>query len=459
MLTVTQAQINAWNDELSEKSIRLYFPQLNKSIDKTLIYAESPEVSESICDSDTIEFKGCIANSLSVQISGLSNTYKGTRVIAYAEADNTGEIPIFNGIVDSVQSQNNKTFKKLVAYDELYTKGNIDVAEWLNNLSYPLTLKTFRDSLFSYIGIEQVADTLPCDNLVVEQEAFANEFQALALIENICQVNGRFGIINRSGKFEYRKIETRVMKKGLFPSLVTFPSGSTFPSMNSEGKDAVLYAYYRNCNYEEYITDNVTKVTVRPDEDTEGQSYGTDGNRYIIEGNYFCVSDQAQSTVAETVYNEIKEVSYKPFSAILNCLPYVEVGDIIQVATASGIIDLPVLSRKMQGIQALKDTMSAKGTKEQKEFVSKTSVNLSSIRNQIAEIKEEIESVVVRLTVNSNTVLQFPMVGLIHYILVINSGTVTLGAGGSWIGKTPPFTSGKSYEVSILDGYAIGFER
>lgn len=404
MLNVTQDQIIAWNDETSERKIKLVFPSLSVTINGEKIYKESLEISESVCDSDSAEFVGCISSSMSIQISGLNNNYKGQRVQVFANADDTGDIKIFEGIVDSVTSQSNKTFKKLLAYDELYVKGNTDISAWYNSLTFPISIKNFRDSLFEYLDITQKTQTLVNDSLTFNKEYEPIELQALEVIMNICQINGTMGIMDRDGEFEYRDVSSRVAEEGTYPSLLTFPSATLFPSSNMQsrstsGEDATVYAFYRKCEYEEYITNNIGKVTVRQTDAEDGQSYGS-GNNYIIQGNFFTLNmaENKLLTIAQNILTNIKDVIYRPFSANIYCLPYVECGDVIRVSTAIGILDFTVFSRKIKGIQAMQDSVMAKGTQNQMEFISDVPVRINQLQRNVDVINRTLGRFDARIT-------------------------------------------------------------
>ena len=81
----------------------------------------------------------------------------------------TEEILLFHGIVDDVSISADKSHKELKCYDELKTKGNKDIAEWYKALTFPITIKQFRDSLFTYVGITQEATILPNDDIVIDK--------------------------------------------------------------------------------------------------------------------------------------------------------------------------------------------------------------------------------------------------------------------------------------------------
>lgn len=386
MLSVTNEQKNAWNSETSVKSIRLYFPALDLSINSSQIYAESLEIKEAYCDSDSIEFVGCISHSMSVQVSGLDNVYKGEIVKVYAQAGNTDEIPLFVGVVDSVTSQGNKTFKKLVAYDDLFIKGNVDISAWYNNLTFPATLGELRRTFINSMHISAVDVNLPNDDVVIAEKLYdPKDLKALGVLRSFCQINGCFGIINRYGQFEFRYLNTGEPQEGLYPSLLTFPSSTTYPSSTRGSVDSHLYGYYRNNEYEEFEVKETTKVQIRQDENDEGQTYGIGNNTYIVQGNMWTrgLENSVLFTMARKILDKIKDVRFRPYKATVPALPYIECGDCVRMNTSEGVLTFAILSRGLKGIQAMRDEQSARGTEKQNIFISDLSLSVDLLKQEV----------------------------------------------------------------------------
>lgn len=379
MLNVSQATKNAFKSDSAFKEVRLYFPQLNLNITNERIFKESLEVKESLLDKKSIEFVGCIASSMSVKISGIDESLVGKRVKVYITADNTDEICLFNGIVDSAKAEANKIHKKIVAYDELYSKGNKDVSAWYNSLSWPKTIKQIRDSLFAYIGLTQKAISLPNDNVSISKQYDPKSLQALAVIKNICQINGYFGIMARDGEFEYRMVN---YFSTIYPSeTLIHPSSIIYPAPG--GHSSTVLTYYRKSEYEEFSVKPVDKLIIRQSDDDAGQSYGTGTNKYIIQSNIFTygLDGAVIAQMAENIYPNVHELAYTPFEGVNNGLPFLECGDVVTYETLLGVKSFTVLSRSWKGIQAQKDTYKAAGVEYQNEFLSDLKTKVDLIKN------------------------------------------------------------------------------
>lgn len=404
----------AYLDSGQTKYITLTFPELNISM-KTgdgHIHSESMRLSESIVNSDSIEFVGCIASKFKISVNNLEVDVKDKKIVVKIHTEGTENEPVtlFNGIVDSAVKKSNKRVKEITAYDELYTKGNIEVSSWYKSLTFPISLKNLRDSLFNYVGIEQVDTDLPNDDILVDKQYDPNSLQSLSVIKAICQINGAFGIINREGKFEYRILGN--IDDGLY--LPFYPGPDAFPgvSQGALGLDNIEptdFPFYEDADYEEYSVKPVDKITIRQSEDDSGVTYGSGTNNYIIQGNMFAygLSRDLLLLIAENIYPNVQGFSYKPFISKNNGLPYLECGldaasymmiDFKKTEETGDIVynreNFYILSRELTGIQALKDSYSAKGEKYQSEFITDLQTQIDTIKKNQESDKSYVEDYV-----------------------------------------------------------------
>lgn len=377
------------------KNLSIYFPDLDLTIGHEDIVSESMSLHESIFETESIEFVGCNSSQFKIQVRNLHEDIKGQFIVVSITTDSTTEspIPLFMGIVDGVDMSAKRNYKTITAYDELYSKGQIDVAEWYKALTFPITIKNFRDGLFDYIGLDQVSTTLPNDSILIEKQYSPNELEAITVIKSLCQINAVFGIINRDGDFEY----------------VTILPSSTTPT---ETMDA-----YRDITFQEYVVRPVEKLVIRENNEDEGVSYGSGTNRYVIQGNFFAkgLSDETLLDMAENIYPNIEGFSYTPFDARSDGMPWVECGkDIIKYKivdfenSTSGSIaykykNFYVLNRILTGIQVLTDEYNALGDEYQHEFITDLQVSVDTIAEQISEIVGKLQDYSLNYVVYTNT--------------------------------------------------------
>lgn len=393
----------------SKKTMRLYFPDLNLNIENNAIHSETMVLKESLMSGTNVEFVGCIASSFEVTVHGVLADLKNQRLEAYISADNTEEIPLFHGIVNSAKLQTNKNYKKIVSYDELVTKGNIDVAAWYNGLSFPISLKSLRDSLFSYINISQNEKNLPNDEVLIEKQYAPNTLQALSVIKAICQINGAFGIINRQNMFEYRILSEMFEIDDSYPPLYPpFYPGTISAGGGGNEEKTEDFAFYRSVDYEEYTVKPVERVTIRQSTEDTGITYGEGTNNYIIQANMFAtgLSSEVLMSIAKNIHDNVAGISFQPFSASNNGMPWLEVGEnsarytIVdyselenQTRTRAVTEEIPytektfyIFNRELKGIQSLTDNYRAQGNEYQTEFVTDLQVQIDSIKSDTQQI-------------------------------------------------------------------------
>jgi seryl-tRNA synthetase len=90
--------------------------------------------------------------------------------------------------------------------------------------------------------------------------------------------------------------------------------------------------------------------------------------------------------VANNILDQIKEIYYCPADIVAQGNPCLEVGDPIILETRYARIETIIFQRKLKGIQALTDSYSSKGAKENKK-------NLNSLQSQIQQTQGKINEV------------------------------------------------------------------
>lgn len=413
MLTVSDETKAAFMRDGSHKTLRLVFPELNLEITNDRIVKDSLSLSEGISTDSNFEFVGCISSSLKIKIYNINNKLKGKKIELYIKADDTEEIPLFKGIVDSATIQAERAFKEIEAYDNLYTIGQKDVASWYNSLTYPTTIGAIRKSLFTKIGLNAVDCKLPNDDIVIPKKVFEKieTLQALVVIKSICQINGCFGIQNRSGKFEFRYLSGAYDR--IFPGTDMYPSSDLYPVTDPVKAGNVIgyfdFESYKSIEFEEFEVKPVQKIQIRDAEEYKGVTYGSGTNKYIIQSNMFAyeLPEADLTTIAKNIHKNIKNVSYHPCNIENLGLPFLECGDVISYKIVRHYGDTGnynvntfiILSRTLKGEQLLFDTYVSEGEEEQKEFITDIQSQLNALKqnpddyytaDEIDDMMEEI---------------------------------------------------------------------
>lgn len=387
MLNVSLSSKQAYLSDTSHKNLRVIFPGWGESYTNNSVDKESLKLTEALADKESVEFVGCIASTLQISLYDVVMDIKGSRIEVYINTDGEEDIPLFKGIVDSATIDAENGFKKITAYDELYSVGEKDIVDWYNTtfpmLTTELTMKQIRDSLFAFIGIEQEDIELPNDNVIIKKKFDPKSLKCITVIKSICQINGCFGIINRFGKFEYRYLSDGV--EGLYPGLTTFPGPTTFPS---KGSVEYRFGFHEKVEYQEYFVKPTEKIQIRSSEKDSGVIVGEGTNKYIIQANMFAQGLEAEvlEEMANNILDKIGTIKFHPFKATNYGCPFIEVGDVIEYSSIKNsyawnkINRFTVLSRTLSGIQLLDDVYNAKGSEEQSEFVTDLQAQLDAIK-------------------------------------------------------------------------------
>jgi hypothetical protein len=388
-----------------EKSIQQMF--YDDSVDKQLIItysgsgttltnaefqSETMTVTESICDEQELRFGCCNASSFEIKVLDTAENFKGKKMrvsillAGQDEAYQLGEYKVY-----SDKPTADRLYKDIVAYDAMYEILNAEVSGWYNSLTFPMTLRQFRDSFCSYVGVEQEEITLINDAMMVEKTIDPGELPGKTVIEAICEINGCFGHIGRNGKLRYVLLERMI--EGLYPADDLYPSDDLYPA-DPMGTTEVSRSHYISCQYEDFICQHIDKLQIRQEENDIGAISGTGNNCYIIEDNFLVYGKSAAElqTIADNVLSVIGVVWYRPAQVEARGNPCLEVGDGILLHTTRETIYTYILQRTLKGIQALRDSYTAEGEEYrtgQVNGIMKSIIQLKGKSNVLTRTVEE----------------------------------------------------------------------
>ena len=346
------------------------------------IKEESLYLEESICSEDSLRFGCCEASILKLSILYTAIPMANKKIRPYILQEKN-EFQLGEYKVYSDKPTADRRYRDIVAYDAMYDILNADVADWYNtilpNADSTVTIKEFRDSFITYFGLEQEEVTLVNDSMIVAKTVEPSQMSGKTVITAICEINGCFGHIGRNGKFQY--IHLKEMSDGLYPSNTLYPLDDLYPAdpMNAE---RISKSHYISAEYEDYVTERITKLQIRQEENDIGCIYGTGDNCYIVQDNFLVYgkSPEELQTIASNLYSVISSVWYRPAHVEAKGNPCLEVGDGIRLSTKYAIVYTYILQRTLKGIKALRDAYDADGEQYQSE-------NVNSVRDDIIQLK------------------------------------------------------------------------
>lgn len=391
----------------------LNFPDLNLRIDNDTIHTESPMMKESICEDEDLTLGGCIASSFEFEVSeiiqhDLTGLEFEVKLETNAEDGSKQLItPMGRYRVDTAVMEDDKDYKKVTAYDALYDASE-DVSDWYNDFfanTTTHTIKETREGILDHFGIPYVEQSLINDNIVIEKTIEPNgDMPGNTLLKSLCVINGGFGRMNRYGQFEVIYLRGA----GLFPEdsqsedLNLYPEDTAgeeciYPEDDFEylgiSNEEISYPEWRSVKAEDFITNEITCLSIKTDDEDVGVTVGDDvSNPYIITANIFLYGkSQAElEVIAWNILNQIKGISYRPNTTELNGLPYMEVGDAYALVKNKGIVEAYILARTIKGIDALIDTFEAKGNKIRTNEVTEKS-EIQQLKGKTLKIQKNID--------------------------------------------------------------------
>lgn len=323
------------------------------------------------------EFKTRIFNSNKTSLVG--KWFKAT----YGVNGTSTKIQLGRFKVATETLTDDKLYKDIVAYDALHEVLKSNYADWHNGLTFPMTVKNYRDRFFSNVGITQVSATLPNDSQRIEKTFVAESYSGADALRYLSEITGCFGMINNVGNFKW----------------ITIKPTTNRSSIQALSADNVIMG---SLKYEEFVTKPIACVHIREVEGDIGGSAGdiTNGNTYYITGNPMCSGDSTSQLVtkATNILNNIKEISYTPASITCAGMPWLECGDVVSFATDRKTVTFPIFSRTMSGISALRDSYQANGSEQFVQNVNAQSITINQLKRKSAVITKTIEEVSTRMT-------------------------------------------------------------
>lgn len=389
-----------------------------KIADNSSIEFESFELEETLCSESDLTFGSCESNCIKLVLRGISSIL-GKEIVVSEEITGSGLDPFIYGkyVVTSDVPTSDKTKREITAYDSMYGILNCDVKSWYSSLSFPMSLRQFRDSFFSYVGIEQVGASLVNDGIVINKTLVTTNSDSNTItsettisgkkvITAICEINGCFGNINRDGKFEYVILDS--IPSALYPSENLYPSDEVFPSdSNTES----MTGRYIEFDYENFQTRSITQLEIRNSNESSGEIAGKTGNNYVISGN-FLVSDKSGDDlrqIANNILQVIRKVSFTPVKSS-NCVgnPCLMLGDPIRFNTSREIIETYILQRTLSGIQAKRDSFVSSGNEYYSEKVNSVKNEIDGLKGKANKLERTAEHTLSELSdLDKNTSSRF----------------------------------------------------
>lgn len=390
-------------DSGTDKQMVISVVGTNQKIDNSMLEVGTFSLEESLCSESELKFGACEANCVKFTARNTAGSIVGKTISIEETIDGDSENPMPYGVfkVASDVPTADRTKRQITAYDAMYNIINADVKAWYAGLSFPMTLKAFRDSFFAYLGIEQAVATLPNDSMTVNKTLEATQtddssavteesaISGKTVVTAICEINGCFGNINREGKFEY--VFLKEITSALYPAEDLFPADNVFPSdANTES----MTGRYITFDYEDFQSQAITQLEIKTSDDNAGAIVGTSGNNYSITGN-FLVSDKTGAELTQIANNVLPIMAQAAYTPIKSCTtvgnPCLTLGEPIRFNTTREIVETYLLQRTLTGVQSKRDSISAQGTQTHSAKVNSIRDTIESVQKRTSKLERNAD--------------------------------------------------------------------
>nr|DAL55536.1 MAG TPA_asm: endosialidase chaperone [Caudoviricetes sp.] len=390
-------------DSATDKQMVISVVGTNQKIDNSMLEIGTFALEESLCSESELKFGACEANCVKFTARNTAGNIIGKTISIEETIDGDSENPMPYGVfkVASDVPTADRTKRQITAYDAMYDIINTDVKSWYAGLSFPMTLRQFRNSFFAYLGIAQVETSLANDSMTVNKTIVATQtddssavteesaISGKTVVTAICEINGCFGNINREGKFEY--IFLKAITSALYPAEDLFPSDNLFPSdANTES----MTGHYIAFDYEDFQSKAITQLEIKTSEDNAGAIVGTAGNNYSITGN-FLVSDKTGAELEQIANNLLPIMKQAAYTPIKSCTcvgnPCLTLGEPIRFNTTREIVETYLLQRTLTGVQSKRDSILAQGTQTHSAKVNSIRDTIESVQRRTGKLERNAD--------------------------------------------------------------------
>ena len=318
----------------------------------------------------------------------------------------------------------------ITAYDRVSWLDR-DLSQWLGTLTgWPYSLYCLAQMVCAACGLGLVNEEIPNGNYPV-QKFSAEGITGRQLMQWIGQAAGRFCRATPDGQIEfawYRPVETVVIgPKQLQPATISYDGEGNLSILSDritvtddgdgnvtvdsdilqvwddgdgsicvEFRDdpAQLYCYQGSLTQEDYTVAQIAKVQIRQNEEDIGTIYPDDigdVNTYIITGNHLLTASTAETLrpIAQTLYEQLKDVSYRPCKVSVPASMDIRAGDIVKITDRNGLSFSAYVMTKITSGQ--KDTLECTGSHHRASTTAVNSQSYKALSGKVLNMRTDVE--------------------------------------------------------------------
>ena len=342
-------------------------------------------------------------------------------VLTYYKVDTEFEIETKLGVFTCDKPEKTGANKyKVTAYDNV-TLLDVDVTEWLNALTFPISIKDFAASLANKCKLELANE--PRLNKDYQIQKFTGSgVKARDLMKMVCSASGCFCNADADGKllFDWYKknkdVSISVSESAdgrryfyLFDvsgrNLYDNVERALITSKASEESTYEIPYFANQLTFSDFTVKAIDKVQVKQSNDDVGVIYPADAqgnNALVIQGNQLlsATSDEALRPYVKNLYDGLNNITYVPCSNIQTPETLdIKVGDIVTVSDCKRQFETWITSVKHSGNRCTFESVG-NANRNTTTVVNDTKYNA---RQKMAEIKTSIDRISTKLSEYSTT--------------------------------------------------------
>lgn len=271
---------------------------------------------------------------------------------------------------------------KITAYDRI-TWLDKDVTQWLASLNaWPYDLLSFAQMVCTECGLVLINEEIPNGQYLVQQFS-ASGVTGRKLMQWCGEICARFCRATVDGNIEF----------AWYTPSAAYEIGPSAQAAEQDGVERLRFLG-GSLSYEDYQVAPVEKVQIRLTEDDIGAVYpSVEGiaNTYTITGNYLLTASTTDALlpVAQTIFEEIKDITYTPCKVSIQATLGINAGDIINITDRNGVTVTAYVMSKTQSGQ--RDTLECTGSIRRDSSTAVNNESYQALSGKVLEIRKQVE--------------------------------------------------------------------
>ena len=291
------------------------------------------------------------------------------------EEDNRQQIGVF--YLEKPQYPTAYTMS-LTAYDGINLLDK-DLTRWLIELDqWPYSVQEFAGMVCEQCGLSLAEATLPNADFYI-QPFLGEHVTGRHLMGWLGQITGRFCRAKADGTLEF----------------AWYIPNDALTITPEEGDGRVFY-YEGELEYADYRVTAIEKVQLRQASQDVGTVWPDEAgekNTYIIENNPMLAAQDSETllSVAQTLYDQLQNVTYTPCRVIIPATPEICAGDMITVTDAKGVTFTAWVMKKTSDGQ--RDTLEATGSHRRDSTTAVNNSGFKALSGKVLNLRTDVDGI------------------------------------------------------------------